>query len=86
MIFAFVIAGRFLFLLLQKLMYKMSPKLGWVLFLSGYLFLSAVCVFSFIHVLDKFTLWQRIGVWVSFTLGTALRILYYRGRMLPYKI
>jgi|GEM_PF-1172161 len=83
MIIAFIIAGGFLVLLLQKTLYKFSPKQGWRIFATLYILVSILCAFYFAPITEKFSFWQRISILIAFIIGTVIRVIYYRGKMIP---
>ena len=83
MIFAYIVVGGAIWYFLQKTLMKISPKFGWYIFLTGYLIISALCVYFFAGFTEKFTTWQRVIILIVFIISTIIRILYYRGRLLP---
>lgn len=85
MIAVYIIIGGSIFFFIQKLLYKVSARNGWRIFLVFYILVSILCVIYFTPFTEKFTLNQRIGILIAFIIGTVIRIIYYRGRMIPDK-
>ncbi|MCA0382590.1 MAG: hypothetical protein LCH58_10535 [Bacteroidetes bacterium] len=85
MLIPYIIAGGILFFLLQKVIYKLSPKQGWCIFATLYILVSVLCAFYFAPLTEKFSLWQRLTILLAFIIGTVVRVVYYRGRMLADK-
>jgi len=85
MIVVYIIIGGAIWSLFEKGLIKISPKLGWRIFVLVYLIISFVCVYAFAGVTDKFSVWQRIVCLIIFIAGTILRLFYYRGKIIPPK-
>jgi hypothetical protein len=85
MIVVYIIVGGVIWTLLQNGIMKISPRFGWYIFLTGYLIISGICVYEFAGFSNKFAIWQRIIALLVFIASTILRVLYYRGRLLPDK-
>lgn len=85
MIVVYIIVGVVIWSFLESIIIKISPKFGWYIFLSGYLIISGICVYEFAGFSNKFAVWQRIIALLVFIVSTVVRVLYYRGSMLPDK-
>lgn len=85
MIGVYIIIGAVIFSFFEKRLIKMSPKYGWRIFLTVYILISLLCVYAFAGFANKFSFWQKIILLLIFTLSSILRLLYYRGSILPDK-
>lgn len=83
MIVIYIIIGGVIWSLFEKGLIKISPKLGWRIFVLVYLIISFVCVYAFAGITDKFSAWQRIVFLIIFIVSTILRLFYYRGKIIP---